>query len=94
MSGDRRIVDLTVGELYGILSEWEDQLLKRISAAGIGDVEPKLEYGLEGIQRIYGCSKATASRIKRSGVIDGAISQFGRKITIDVKKALQIKPKL
>jgi hypothetical protein len=47
-------------------------------------------YGIAGIAQIFGCSIPTASRIKRSGVINAAISQVGRKITIDVDKALEL----
>lgn len=52
--------------------------------------EKNYVYGIAGIAHIFGCSIPTASRIKRSGIIDGAISQVGRKITIDVEKALEL----
>lgn len=47
-------------------------------------------YGISGIARIFGCSKATANRIKKSGLIDRAIIQIGRKIIIDKQLALQL----
>ena len=47
-------------------------------------------YGIEGIARIFGCSVPTANRIKRSGVIDKAITQIGRKIVIDADLALAL----
>lgn len=94
MSGDRRLVDMTVSELRAVLSEFEMSLVERIGLTGLCRDAKRFEHGLEGIQRIYKCSKSTASRIKKSGVIDAAISQFGRKITIDVNKALAIKPNL
>ena len=37
-------------------------------------------YGIEGIARVFGCSVPTANRIKKSGIIDKAITQIGRKI--------------
>mgnify|MGYP001329665657 CR=1 FL=1 len=40
-------------------------------------------YGIEGIARIFGCSVPTANRIKKSGIIDKAITQIGRKIVVD-----------
>ena len=40
-------------------------------------------YGIEGIARVFGCSVPTANRIKKSGVIDKAITQIGRKIVVD-----------
>ena len=47
-------------------------------------------YGIEGIARIFGCSVPTANRIKKSGVIDKAITQIGRKIVIDADLALSL----
>lgn len=43
----------------------------------------RLVYGIKGIAETFGCSVPTANRIKRSGVIDGAITQVGRKIILD-----------
>ena len=40
-------------------------------------------YGIEGIARVFGCSVPTANRIKKSGIIDKAITQIGRKIVVD-----------
>lgn len=51
----------------------------------------RLVYGLDGIAEIFNCSRTTAQRIKNSGVLDKAITQVGRKITINVDKALEIK---
>lgn len=48
------------------------------------------EYGIKGIAKIFGCSKAKAYSIKSSGIIDDAISQNGKIIVIDVEKALQL----
>ncbi|WP_288084005.1 DUF3853 family protein, partial [Xylanibacter rodentium] len=39
---------------------------------------------------IFSCSKPTAIRIKKSGRIDKAITQVGRKIVIDTDLALQL----
>lgn len=47
-------------------------------------------YGIEGIARIFGCSVPTANRIKKSGVIDKAITQIGRKIVINADLALAL----
>ena len=40
--------------------------------------EHKLAYGIKGIAETFGCSIPTANRIKKSGIIDKAISQLGR----------------
>ena len=53
-------------------------------------LQQKNYYGIEGIAQVFGCSVPTANRIKRSGVIDDAITQIGRKIIIDAEKALAL----
>lgn len=50
----------------------------------------KLAYGIRGIAETFGCSIPTANRIKKSGLIDKAISQAGRKIVLDVDLALEL----
>ena len=51
---------------------------------------PKYVYGLSGIATLFGCSIPTANRIKKSGKIDKAIKQIGRKIIVDAELALQL----
>jgi hypothetical protein len=45
-------------------------------------------YGIQGICDLFGCSPATAARIKKSGAIDAAISQVGNTIVVDAKSTL------
>ena len=52
--------------------------------------DSRYAYGIPGICEIFGCSKPTAQRIKRSGVIKDAITQYGRTIVIDRQKALEL----
>ena len=52
--------------------------------------EKHYEYGIAGIAKIFGCSISTANRIKKSGVIDAAITQVNRKITVDSELALSL----
>lgn len=47
-------------------------------------------YGLKGLCDLFGCSTATAARIKKSGVIDAAISQVGNTIIIDADLAVDL----
>ena len=47
-------------------------------------------YGLAGLCNLLGCSTATASRIKKSGVIDAAISQVGKIIVVDADLAIDL----
>jgi len=59
--------------------------------------QPKQEehnvYGIAGIAQIFGCSIPTASRIKKSGIINDAITQVGRKIVVNADKALELASK-
>lgn len=50
----------------------------------------KYVYGISGIAQIFGCSMATANRIKKSGKIGKAITQIGRKIIVDARLALEL----
>ena len=53
-------------------------------------VQKHYVYGLQGICDLFGCSTATASRIKKSGVIDAAICQVGKTIVVDADLALDL----
>lgn len=50
----------------------------------------KYVYGINGIATLFGCSKPTANRLKKSKKIDAAITQIGRKIIVDAELALQL----
>jgi hypothetical protein len=50
----------------------------------------QIVYGIRGIAQLFGCSMPTANRIKKSGIIDNAITQVGRKIIVDAKLALEL----
>ena len=56
-------------------------------------VQKRTYYGIEGIAQIFGCSVPTANRIKKSGVIDDAITQIDRQIVIDGNLALELAKK-
>ncbi len=80
-------MDLTVGELREILG---------IQHTVVADNTPKERrkvYGLAGIAQLFNCSIPTANRIKQSGKIDQAITQFGRTIVVDADLALELKSK-
>ena len=47
-------------------------------------------YGLDGIAKLFNCSRSTAYRIKKSGIIKDATIQYGRKIIVDVDLALEL----
>ena len=50
----------------------------------------KYVYGIHGISQLFGCSMPTAHRIKKSGKIEKAITQIGRKIIVDAEFALEL----
>lgn len=84
ITSDTRIIDLTVGQLM--------ELLEQKQAPAEIKEEPekakRLVYGIAGIAQLFNCSMTTANRIKASGRIDAAITQYGRIIVVDADKAL------
>ena len=73
---------LTLEELKSeLMEEFQSQFLTLLS-------KKKYEYGIKGLAKILGCSRAKASKIKNSGVINEAIFQNGKIIIIDIEKAL------
>lgn len=86
ITNDTPIAMLTVGQLKSVL----ETTVAAQPSMPTSNSEKKYEYGIRGLARIFGCSVATAHRIKRSGRIDGAIKQIGRKIIVDVDLALEL----
>lgn len=78
---------MTGEELYYLLENSRSTQPKEPTPIALAK---KMFYGMQGIAEIFGCSVATANRIKKSGVIDDAITQIGRKIIIDGEKALAL----
>ena len=54
------------------------------------EVKRHLVYGLAGLAKLLGVCKATASKIKSSGILDSAISQHGKVIVTDADLALDL----
>ena len=54
------------------------------------DTERKYVYGILGIVKVLGSRRAKAKRNKKSGKIDKAITQIGRKIIVDAELALEL----
>lgn len=82
---NRRIIDLTVGEFL--------EIQKKAEAPVVVDFTGKAEkyvYGIDGIARLFGCSRKTAQTLKNSGRIDKAVQQFGRKIVTNADLAVQL----
>ena len=73
------------------LQELKTELMEEIQKQFLAFFpKKKYEYGIKGLAKILGCSRAKASKIKNSGVIDEAIFQNGKIIVIDIEKALQL----
>jgi len=47
-------------------------------------------YGYDGLCTMLDCSKATAWRLLKTGIINKAVSQAGRKIVINKQMALDL----
>lgn len=89
MSESTPLTFLTIGQVRAILRE---ELQKASSAPTQVSYTPDKTYvhGLSGLAELLGCSVQTAGRIKRSGIINDAISEIGRTITINAPKALDL----
>jgi len=83
-----RLIDLTAGQFLELIEEATQQ--QKVVVNPENPAKPYV-YGLAGIMELFGCSKNTASRIKRSGQIDAAITQIGGLIITDAKKALELR---
>jgi hypothetical protein len=82
---NRRVMDLTVRELL--------ELLGRVPAVDVNAMptkEKEYVYGIAGIARMIHTSLGTAGRLKASGIIDAAVTQWGRTIVVDKELALEL----
>ncbi len=93
---DLPLWQLTVRELMELISE---KLLERGTLVLDSQKQIQIEqdkrwaYGIKGIAELFNCSHATAWKIKKSGIIDPAIKQVGRKIVVDAPLALELASK-
>ena len=84
------LLSMTQDEFFGRLKEcFAEAMFAPTPDEGV-KVKKHYVYGLQGLCDLFGCSKATASRIKRSGILDAAISQFGNTIVVDADLALDL----
>ena len=83
ISNDTPIVMLTVGELL--------EFIKMDKPEVVSSVEKSTQYvyGLRGIRNLFNVSHATAFKYKET-FLKEAISQNGRKIIVDVEKAIEL----
>ena len=74
---------LTVGQLRELMTF--DRQPEPVAISN----EKRLVYGLRGIRNLFNVSHATAYRYKET-ILKDAVSQQGRKIVVDVEKALEL----
>lgn len=90
---NKPLFQATLGDLVEVMKE-QLGFISEKGKDGRGNTNPSSEkryvYGLFGISKLFGCSQATAQRIKSSGVIDAAISQNGKIIVVDADLALDL----
>lgn len=84
------VIQMTQDEFFERLKEcFAEALFAPEPNEGV-KVKKHYVYGLQGICDLFGCSIATASRIKASGAIDPAISQIGNTIVVDADLAIDL----
>lgn len=84
-------VCMMTGEQFAFLMSNLSLLTDKSKNSQEPKAKPKnLVHGIKGIADIFGCSIPTANRIKRSGIIDDAISQHNRTIVVDADMALRL----
>ena len=84
------LMHMTTDEFFERLKEcFADALFAPEPNEGV-KIKKHYVYGLKGLCKLFGCSIATASRIKRSGVIDAALCQVGNTIVVDADLAIDL----
>jgi hypothetical protein len=76
------------GEEFLYLQQNSEQ--REVQTTIVTNAPKKHVYGIVGIAQLFGCSIPTAHRIKKSGKIDRAVTQIGRKIIVDAELALEL----
>lgn len=83
--------------LHPVMKAFFDEISVNHPLGEINPIQPavniikkKYVYGMAGIAQLFGASLMTAHRIKKSGKIDAAITQIGRKIVVDAELALEL----
>ena len=93
---DSEYEELLEKPLWQFTGKDHEYMLKHVLMESFTSVEAescsqkRYVQGYQGIASLFGCSKSTAQRIKKSGIIDDAITQVNRKILVDADLALQL----
>ena len=74
---NKPLFQATLGDLVEVMKE-QLGFISEKGKDGRGNTNPSSEkrhvYGLFGISKLFGCSQATAQRIKSSGVVDADLA--------------------
>lgn len=87
---NKLLLQLTGQEFIDLLKEGLALSALGYENTDMQGVKKHFVYGLQGLCDLLGCSMSTATRIKSSGIIDAAISQFGNTIVIDADLAIDL----
>lgn len=84
-----RIIDLTVGQLEGLIRSWIRS--EEASAKADDDRQDKRHvYGLKGLAKLLGCSTTSACKINTSGIIEPALTRLGNLLIYDSDMVLDL----
>lgn len=84
-----RIIDLTVGQLEGLIRSW----IRSEEASAKADDDRQDErhvYGLKGLAKLLGCSTTSACKINTSGIIEPALTRLGNLLIYDSDMVLDL----
>lgn len=89
-----RVAVMTENEVRDIVTDAVESAFRTREACRPPGLEkeqrlPRFVYGIRGIMELFGCSRSTAMKLK-VGVLRDAVSQHGRKITVDVEMARKL----
>jgi len=87
ITGETPIAALTVSQFTELLGR--NQTAEQVATPQPTDYTKGYIYGLKGIRQLFNVSHATAQRYKDT-FLKPAVKQNGRKIVVDVAKALEL----
>ena len=88
ISDETPIAMLTVRDLKEIL-KIEKTNLQQVEVKQFNHTDTNYVYGLKGIRDLFKVSHATAQKYKNT-ILKDAVTQHGRKIIVDVEKAMKL----
>ncbi len=87
---DKPLSQFTIADLFRLFKTEMQEENESIMISKDASSKKEYVYGIAGLAKLFGCSKATAQRIKSNGTIDAAIFQCGKIIVVDAKQALDL----